>query len=158
MDHIKTTALILDMSAFERMNSGSPTSLMTWPSLVNKSPANRTETRRALPPRVRSRGNARVPQNDARSFEPYTYRRGDGGLHSTRLSSFSRQSMDGSQPGQAGVLAWCNSIRTSIAKDPGREFLDAQIQKQGFDFLESYREGIFSRQKEACVFSFLTYA
>ncbi|KAF7791879.1 hypothetical protein EIP86_002903 [Pleurotus ostreatoroseus] len=57
--------------------------------------------------------------------------------------------MDGSQPGQAGVLAWCNSIRTSIAKDPGREFLDAQIQKQGFDFLESYREGIFSKQREA---------
>lgn len=59
--------------------------------------------------------------------------------------------MDASQPGSAGVLAWCNSIRLSIAQDPGREFLDAQIQKQGFDFLESYRDGVLSRQHEACV-------
>jgi hypothetical protein len=56
--------------------------------------------------------------------------------------------MDGTGPGEAGVLAWCNSIRLSMAKDAGREFLDVQIQKQGFDFLESYLDNVFSRDKE----------
>ncbi|KAJ3551715.1 hypothetical protein NM688_g4550 [Phlebia brevispora] len=63
--------------------------------------------------------------------------------------------MNGSGPGETGVLAWCNSLRLNIAKDPGREFLEAQIQKQGFDFLESYREGVFSRQREDPVYELL---
>ena len=59
--------------------------------------------------------------------------------------------MDGTKPGEAGVLAWCNSIRLSIAEDDGRERLDTQIQKHGFDFLDSYLESVFSRPKEECV-------
>ena len=59
--------------------------------------------------------------------------------------------MDGTGPGEPGVLAWCNSIRFSVAKDAGREFLDTQIQKQGFDFLESYLDNVFSRAKEEYV-------
>lgn len=56
--------------------------------------------------------------------------------------------MDGAGPGEAGVLAWCNSIRLTMARDAGREVLDVQIQKQGFDFLESYLDNVFSRAKE----------
>ncbi|TBU65034.1 hypothetical protein BD310DRAFT_838757 [Dichomitus squalens] len=48
--------------------------------------------------------------------------------------------MDGSRPGEAGVIAWCNSIRFTMAKDPGRQFLYEQIQKEGFDFLDMYLE------------------
>ena len=59
--------------------------------------------------------------------------------------------MDGSQPGEEGVLSWCNSIRFGIARDPGRKFLDDQIRKQGFDFLDSYLDGVFSRPVEECV-------
>ena len=62
------------------------------------------------------------------------------------------ENMDGSGQGEAGVLAWCNSIRFSIAKDTGREFLDTQIQKQGFDFLDSYLDDVFSRESEGYVF------
>ncbi|KAI1797846.1 hypothetical protein LXA43DRAFT_982300 [Ganoderma leucocontextum] len=48
--------------------------------------------------------------------------------------------MDGSRPGEAGVIAWCNSIRFAMAKDPGRQFLYEQIQTEGFDFLDMYLE------------------
>ena len=65
--------------------------------------------------------------------------------------AYTRLNMDGSTPGEAGVLAWCNSIRLSIAEDDGREQLDTQIQKHGFDFLDSYLESVFSRPKEECV-------
>ena len=55
--------------------------------------------------------------------------------------------MDGSRPGEAGVLAWCNSIRFNMAKDPGRQILHDQIQTQGFDFLDSYLESFFEGPK-----------
>ncbi|KAI0361665.1 hypothetical protein OH77DRAFT_1444400 [Trametes cingulata] len=51
--------------------------------------------------------------------------------------------MDGSRPGEAGVLAWCNTIRFNMAKDPGRQIFQDQIQTQGFDFLDSYLESFF---------------
>ncbi|GJE95606.1 hypothetical protein PsYK624_117920 [Phanerochaete sordida] len=63
--------------------------------------------------------------------------------------------MDGTQPGEAGVLAWCNSIRFTLAKDPAREWLDTQIQKQGFDFLDSYLESVLSREKEEPMYELL---
>lgn len=46
----------------------------------------------------------------------------------------------------AGVLAWCDSIRLTMAKDPGRELFDAQVQQHGFDFLDNYLENVLSRQ------------
>ncbi|KAI0918494.1 hypothetical protein AcV5_002474 [Taiwanofungus camphoratus] len=51
--------------------------------------------------------------------------------------------MDISRPGEAGVIAWCNSVRFGMAKDPGRQFLEEQIQN-GFDFLDGYLENVFS--------------
>ncbi|THG98602.1 hypothetical protein EW026_g3604 [Hermanssonia centrifuga] len=55
--------------------------------------------------------------------------------------------MDGTGPGEAGVLQWANSIRFSMANDPAREVLAIQIQK-GFDFLDSYLESVLSGPKE----------
>lgn len=60
--------------------------------------------------------------------------------------------MDGSRAGEAGVIAWCNSIRFSMAKDPGRQFLREQIQREGFGFLEMYLENFLEgpRKEYAC--------
>ncbi|KAL4241442.1 INCENP family protein [Abortiporus biennis] len=63
--------------------------------------------------------------------------------------------MDGSLPGGEGVLAWCNSIRFAIAQDPGREFLDTQIQKQGFDFIENYLQDVLFRPRAEPVYELL---
>ncbi|KAI8995594.1 hypothetical protein BD414DRAFT_435643 [Trametes punicea] len=63
--------------------------------------------------------------------------------------------MDGSRPGEAGVLAWCNSIRFNMAKDPGRQILHDQIQRQGFDFLDSYLENFFEGPKNEPVIELL---
>ena len=59
--------------------------------------------------------------------------------------------MDGSRPGEAGVIAWCNSIRFAMAKDPGRQFLHEQIQKEGFDFLDMYLENFLEGPKKEYV-------
>ena len=59
--------------------------------------------------------------------------------------------MDSTGPGEAGVLAWCSAIRFNMAKDAGRESFDTQIQKHGFDFLESYLDSVLSRAKEEYV-------
>ncbi|KAI0814989.1 hypothetical protein BC629DRAFT_1720065 [Irpex lacteus] len=45
-----------------------------------------------------------------------------------------------------GVLAWCDSIRFTMAKDPGRELFATQIQQHGFDFLDNYIEDVLARQ------------
>lgn len=58
--------------------------------------------------------------------------------------------MDGTKPGEAGVIAWCNSIRFSMAKDPGRQFLHEQIQ-EGFDFLDMYLENFLNGPKHEYV-------
>ncbi|KAI0335309.1 hypothetical protein GY45DRAFT_901390 [Cubamyces sp. BRFM 1775] len=63
--------------------------------------------------------------------------------------------MDGSRPGEAGVLAWCNTIRFNMAKDPGRQILNDQIQTQGFDFLDSYLESFFEGPKNEPVIELL---
>ncbi|KAI0692761.1 hypothetical protein BC835DRAFT_26080 [Cytidiella melzeri] len=46
----------------------------------------------------------------------------------------------------AGVLAWCDNIRFTMARDPGRELFAAQIQQHGFDFLQNYIGDVFARQ------------
>ena len=63
--------------------------------------------------------------------------------------------MDGTAYGELGVIAWCNTIRLTMAQDPGRAFLDQQIQQQGFDFLDGYLENVISRQKEESADIFL---
>ncbi|KAI0669935.1 hypothetical protein C8Q78DRAFT_1171319 [Trametes maxima] len=63
--------------------------------------------------------------------------------------------MDGSIPGEIGVLAWCSTIRFNMAKDPGRQILHDQIQKQGFDFLDSYLESFFDGPKDEPVIELL---
>ncbi|TCD71547.1 hypothetical protein EIP91_008928 [Steccherinum ochraceum] len=63
--------------------------------------------------------------------------------------------MDGSGPGEVGVLAWCNTIRFTMVQDPGRAFLDQQVQQQGFDFLEGYLSNVLSRPKEESVYELL---
>ncbi|KAI0094875.1 hypothetical protein BDY19DRAFT_1080697 [Irpex rosettiformis] len=45
-----------------------------------------------------------------------------------------------------GVLAWCDSIRFTMARDPGRELFATQIQQHGFDFLDNYIEDVLARQ------------
>ncbi|TFY62969.1 hypothetical protein EVJ58_g3521 [Rhodofomes roseus] len=49
--------------------------------------------------------------------------------------------MDRSTPGGAGVLKFCNDIRLSMAKDPGRQLLHDRIQDT-MDFLDDYLEKI----------------
>ena len=61
--------------------------------------------------------------------------------------------MDGSRPGEAGVIAWANSIRLTMAKDPGRQFLHEQIQKEGFDFLDMYLGNFLEGPRQECVLS-----
>ncbi|KAH9849793.1 hypothetical protein C2E23DRAFT_905602 [Lenzites betulinus] len=63
--------------------------------------------------------------------------------------------MDGSRPGEAGVLAWCNTIRFNMAKDPGRQILHDQIQTQGFDFLDNYLESFFEGPRNEPVIELL---
>lgn len=45
-----------------------------------------------------------------------------------------------------GVLAWCDTIRFTMGKDPGRELFASQIQQHGFDFLDNYLEDVLARQ------------
>lgn len=59
--------------------------------------------------------------------------------------------MDGSKSGEAGVITWCNSIRFTMAQDPGRQFLHEQIQKEGFDFLDMYLESFLEGPKREFV-------
>ncbi|THH34076.1 hypothetical protein EUX98_g104 [Antrodiella citrinella] len=63
--------------------------------------------------------------------------------------------MDGTAPGEPGVLSWCSMIRFTMAQDPGRAFLDQQIQQQGFDFLDNYLDNVFTRPKEESVYELL---
>ncbi|OCH89305.1 hypothetical protein OBBRIDRAFT_819794 [Obba rivulosa] len=51
--------------------------------------------------------------------------------------------MDISRPGEAGVIAWCNKMRFTIAQDPGRQFMAQHIQ-DAFDFLDSYMEDVMA--------------
>ncbi|KAI0825167.1 hypothetical protein BC628DRAFT_1410568 [Trametes gibbosa] len=63
--------------------------------------------------------------------------------------------MDGSGPGDAGVLAWCNTIRFNMAKDSGRQILHDQIQSQGFDFIDNYLESFLEGSQNEPVIELL---
>ncbi|KAL5495289.1 hypothetical protein ACEPAI_752 [Sanghuangporus weigelae] len=49
--------------------------------------------------------------------------------------------------GRSGMMTWVSSVRTTMANDPGRQFLEDQIQTDGFLFLEDYLESILARPK-----------
>ncbi|RDX55900.1 hypothetical protein OH76DRAFT_1460594 [Lentinus brumalis] len=63
--------------------------------------------------------------------------------------------MDGLRPGEPGVIAWCNTIRFTMAKDPGRQFLCEQIQREGFDWLDNYLEDFLDGPKKEPVIELL---
>ncbi|KAH9944415.1 uncharacterized protein BXZ73DRAFT_87319 [Epithele typhae] len=63
--------------------------------------------------------------------------------------------MDGSRPGEAGVITWCNSLRLTMAKDSGRQFLHEQIQTEGFDFLDMYLENFLDGPRKEPVLELL---
>ncbi|ESK86648.1 tat-binding protein 7 [Moniliophthora roreri MCA 2997] len=47
-----------------------------------------------------------------------------------------------------GLLEWGNSIRFSMANDPGREFFQEQIHTHGFLFLDDYLNNILAKPKQ----------
>ena len=46
-----------------------------------------------------------------------------------------------------GLLSWANSIRLTMASDPGRQVFKDQVQTHGFMFLEDYLDNIVSGAK-----------
>jgi hypothetical protein len=54
-----------------------------------------------------------------------------------------------------GLLHWANSIRLTMASDPGRLVFKEQVQTHGFMFLDDYLENIVSGAKAEYVLSFL---
>ncbi|KAK7058975.1 hypothetical protein VNI00_001599 [Paramarasmius palmivorus] len=51
----------------------------------------------------------------------------------------------------SGLLEWGNSIRFSMANDPGREFFQEQINTHGFLFLDDYLNNILAKPKQEFV-------
>ncbi|KDQ63532.1 hypothetical protein JAAARDRAFT_169466 [Jaapia argillacea MUCL 33604] len=47
-----------------------------------------------------------------------------------------------------GILAWCTSIRTTLANDPVRQRFEEQVQTHGFLFLDDYLAGIRAGPKK----------
>ena len=47
-----------------------------------------------------------------------------------------------------GLLNWANSVRQTMANDPGRQLFKDQVQTHGFSFLDDYLDNIISGQKQ----------
>ena len=47
-----------------------------------------------------------------------------------------------------GLLNWANSVRQTMANDPGRQLFKDQVQMHGFSFLDDYLDNIISGQKQ----------
>ncbi|KIL70842.1 hypothetical protein M378DRAFT_116137 [Amanita muscaria Koide BX008] len=47
-----------------------------------------------------------------------------------------------------GLLQWANSIRLTMATDPGRQLFKDQVQTHGFSFLDNYLDDILSNAKQ----------
>jgi len=52
-----------------------------------------------------------------------------------------------------GLLSWANSVRLTMASDPGRQLFKDQVQMHGFLFLEDYLDNIVSGAKQEYVLS-----
>ena len=66
-------------------------------------------------------------------------------------TSNSQNPGDYSTQHRPGVIIWANSIRTTMANDPGRQTLQDQIQTNGFLFLDDYVESILAGPKREYV-------
>jgi hypothetical protein len=51
----------------------------------------------------------------------------------------------------SGLLSWANSVRLTMASDPGRQAFRDQIQTLGFLFLDDYLDNILSGAKQESV-------
>ncbi|TFK41170.1 hypothetical protein BDQ12DRAFT_679016 [Crucibulum laeve] len=49
---------------------------------------------------------------------------------------------------QVGLLDWANSLRLTMATDPGRQLFQEQVQTHGFLFLEDYLDNILSGARQ----------
>ena len=49
---------------------------------------------------------------------------------------------------QTGLLEWANSVRLTMANDPGRKSFQDQVQTYGFLFLDDYLDNILSDAKQ----------
>jgi len=58
---------------------------------------------------------------------------------------------------QRGLLEWANSVRFTMANDPGRQFFQDQIQTYGFLFLDDYLDNILAGAKQEYVRHFVFY-
>lgn len=47
-----------------------------------------------------------------------------------------------------GLLSWANSVRLTMASDPGRQAFKDQIQAVGYLFLDDYLDNIVSGAKQ----------
>lgn len=47
-----------------------------------------------------------------------------------------------------GIISWALGIRTTMANDPGRQYLEDQIQCNGFLFLDDYIDNILAGPKQ----------
>lgn len=52
---------------------------------------------------------------------------------------------------QIDIVQWANYIRSSMAFDPGRQYFQDQIQRQGYDFLDNYLDNILGKTREEFV-------
>lgn len=55
---------------------------------------------------------------------------------------------------QTGLLGWANSVRMTMASDPGRKLFQEQVQTHGFSFLDDYLDNILYGAKQECVCRF----
>lgn len=51
----------------------------------------------------------------------------------------------------AGIMAWATSMRLNMANDPGRQYVEDQIQEKGFKFLDDYLAMALEGPKDECV-------
>lgn len=70
---------------------------------------------------------------------------------STNLAARSQQ-LKMSNSSNLGIMTWATSIRLNMANDPGRQYVEDQIQEHGFKFLDDYLATVLEGPKEECVY------
>ena len=56
----------------------------------------------------------------------------------------------------AGIMAWATSMRLNMANDPGRQYVEDQIQEKGFKFLDDYLAMALEGPKDESVHSIIS--
>lgn len=67
------------------------------------------------------------------------------------MLSFSGTNLACQPMAQSTLLGWANSVRVTMANDPGRELFQEQVQTHGFSFLDNYLGDILSGAKQEYV-------